>query len=137
MIAINAMPDPVAPSAPTDPTRIRELMLANPFAVFNERDPERRLEAIARDYTEDVVWSDPDGTTHGHEALNEQAQKLLDRMPGFVFSAAGPVHVSRDLGLLTFNLGMPEQQPAVSGIDVALVREGRIAVLHTLLTSEG
>jgi hypothetical protein len=111
-------------------------MLANLFAVFNERDPERRLEAIARNYTEDVVCSDPDGTTQGHEALNEQAQKLLDRMPGFVFSAAGPVHTSRDLGLLTFNLGMPKQPPAVSGVDVALVREGRIAVLHTLLTTE-
>jgi hypothetical protein len=58
-------------------------------------------------------------------------------MPGFVFSAAGPVHVSRDLGLLAFNLGMPEQTPAVSGVDVALVRDGRIAVLHTLLTAEG
>jgi hypothetical protein len=135
-MTINATPDPVAPSAPTDPARIRELMLANLFAVFNERDPERRWEAIARNYTEDVVWSDPDGTTRGQEALNEQAQKLLDRMPGFVFSAAGPVHVSGDLGLLTFNLGMPEQPPAVSGIDVALVREGRIAALYTFLTSE-
>jgi hypothetical protein len=135
-MASNAMPDPVEPSAPTDPTRIRELMLASLFAVFNERDPERRLEAIARNYTEDVVWSDPDGTTKGHQAMNEQAQKLLDRMPGFAFSAAGPVHVSRDLGLLTFNLGMPEQPPAISGVDVALVRAGRIAVLHTLLTSE-
>jgi ketosteroid isomerase-like protein len=77
-MAISAMPDPAAPSAPTDAARIRELMLANLFAVFNERNPERRLEAIARNYTEDVVWSDPDGTTHGHEALNEQAQKLLD-----------------------------------------------------------
>jgi SnoaL-like domain len=135
-MAIKAMLDPVAPSAPTDPARIRELMLANLFAVFNERDPERRLEAIARNYTEDVIWSDPDGTTQGHDALNEQAQKLLDRMPGFVFSAAGPVRISRDLGLLTFKLGMPEQPPAASGVDVALVREGRIAVLHTLLTTE-
>jgi hypothetical protein len=39
-------------------------------------------------------------------------------MPDFVFSATGPVHVSRDLGLLAFNLGVPEQPPAVSGIDV-------------------
>ena len=90
-MAINATADPVAPSAPTDPTGIRELMLANLFAVFSERDPERRLEVIARNYREDVFSSDPDGTTHRHEALNEQAQKLLDRMPGFVFSAAGPV----------------------------------------------
>ena len=110
-------------------------MLANLFEVFNVRDPRRRLEAIERNYTEDVTWSDPDGSTEGHEAMNEQAQKLLDRMPGFVFSAAGPVHVSGDLGLLGFNLGVPEQPPSVSGIDVALVRDGRIAVLHTLLTA--
>jgi hypothetical protein len=120
----------------TDPARIRELLLANLFAVFSERDPARRLEVIARNYTEDVTWTDPDGTTQGHEAMNEQAQTLLDRMPDFVFSAAGPVHVSGDLGLLAFNLGLPEQSPAVSGIDVALVRDGRIAVLHTLLTTD-
>jgi SnoaL-like domain len=117
--------------------RIRELLLANLFEVFCERDRTRRLEVIARNYTEDVTWTDPDGTTKGHEELNEQAQKLLDRMPGFVFSAAGPVYVSRDLGLLRFNLGVPEQPPAVSGIDIALVRDGRIAVLHTLLTAQG
>ena len=118
----------------TAAARIRELMLDNLFAVFNVRDPEQRMEAIARNYTEDVIWTDPDGTTQGHEAMNEQAQKLLQRMPDFAFSAAGPVHVSRDLGLLAFNLGVPEQPPAVSGIDVAVVRDGRIAELHTLLT---
>ena len=118
----------------TDPARIRELMLENLFSVVGERDPEQRSEAIARIYTDDVTWTDPDGTTQGHAALNQQAQKLLDRMPGFVFSAAGPVHVSRDLGLLNFNLGAPKQPPAVSGVDVALVRDGKIAVLHTLLT---
>ena len=121
----------------TDPGRIRELLLENLFAVFNVRDPVRRMQAIERNYTADVTWTDPDGTTQGHEAMNERAQELLARMPDFVFSAAGPVHVSRDLGLLAFNMGVPEQPPAVSGIDVALVRDGRIAELHTLLTSKG
>jgi len=53
--------------------RIRELLLANLFEVFSERDPKRRLEVIARNYTEDVSWTDPDGTANGHEELNEQA----------------------------------------------------------------
>ena len=131
------LPDSMVASAPTDPARIRELMLENLFAVFNVRDPERRLDAIARNYTEDVLWTDPDGTMQGHAAMNEQAQMLLERMPEFVFSAAGPVYVSGDLGLLAFNLGVPDQSPAVSGIDVALVRDGRIAVLHALLTARG
>jgi hypothetical protein len=67
-------------TATTDPVRIRELLLDNLFAVFEERDPERRLEAIARNYT--------------------------------------------------------EGEPAVSGIDVAVVRDGKIAVLNTLLTEQ-
>jgi hypothetical protein len=133
-MSVDASPQELAAIA--DPARIRELMLANLFAVFNERDPKRRLDVIARNYTEDVIWSDPDGTIQGHEGMNEQAQKLLDRMPDFVFSAAGPVHVSRDLGLLGFNLGVPKQPPAVSGVDVAQVRDGRIAVLYTLLTPQ-
>jgi hypothetical protein len=40
-------------------------MLANLFAVFSERDPERRLEVIARNYTEDVVSSDRTGRPTG------------------------------------------------------------------------
>jgi hypothetical protein len=62
----------------TDDARIRELMLLNLFAVFNERDPERRQRAIAANYTEDVIWSDPEATFHGRDALNERAQQLLD-----------------------------------------------------------
>jgi hypothetical protein len=38
-------------AAIADPARIRELLLANLFAVFNERDPQRRLDVIARNYT--------------------------------------------------------------------------------------
>jgi SnoaL-like domain len=121
----------------TDSARIRELMLVNLFAVFNERDEERRLKAITDNYTEDVVWTDPDGRTHGHEAMNERARNLLDGNPDFVFTAAGQIHVSRDLGHLAFNLGVPEQPPAVSGYDVALVRDRRIAVLYTLLSAGG
>ena len=125
----------MTPSA-TTAERIRELMLDNLFAVFNVRDAESRMEAIVRNYTEDVTWTEPDRTMRGREAMNERAQELLDGLPGFVFTTAGPVHVSGDLGLLAFHMGVPEQPPAVSGIDVALVRDGQIAVLHTLLTAQ-
>ena len=120
-----------------DDARIRELMLMNLFAVFNERDPERRRKAIAANYAEDVIWTDPDRTFHGRDALNQRAQELLEDLPDFVYSAAGPVQVLRDLGHLAFHHGAPEQPPAVSGYDVALVRDGRIAVLYTLVNPSG
>jgi ketosteroid isomerase-like protein len=123
----------MATTTTTQQARIRELLLLNLFAVFSERDPERRLKAIVANYTEDVIWSDPDVTTRGHEEMNERAQEVLDSTPDFVFNAAGPVLVLRDLGQLAFNYGVPEQPPAVTGYDVALVRDGRIAVLYTLI----
>jgi SnoaL-like domain len=120
-----------------DDARIRELMLMNLFAVFNERDPERRLNAIAANYTEDVIWTAPEKTFHGREELNNRAQELLDNLPDFVFTAAGPVHVLRDLGHLPFIHGVPEQPPAITGYDVALVRDGQIAALYTLVNTGG
>jgi len=39
--------------ATTDPPRIRELLLANLFEVFNVRDPLRRMEAIERTHALD------------------------------------------------------------------------------------
>jgi ketosteroid isomerase-like protein len=47
----------------------------NLFAVFNERDPERRANAITANYTEDVIWTDPEKTFHGREELNNRAQE--------------------------------------------------------------
>jgi hypothetical protein len=120
-------------TTPTQDARIRELLLVNLFAVFSERDPERRLRAIVANYTEDVIWSSPEATTQGHDELNAAAQKLIDRTPDFVFTAAGPVHVLRDLGYLAFVYGVPQQPPASIGYDVAQVRDGRIAALYTPL----
>ena len=113
--------------------RIRELMLDNLFGVFSERDPDRRLEVINRNYTEDVIWTDPMWTAEGREAFVERAQEFVDGKPDVRFAAAGPVIVCRDLGYLAFNLGVPGQPPRVSGHDVALVRDGRIALLYTLI----
>jgi hypothetical protein len=35
-----------------------------------------------------------------------------------------------------YDLGVPERPAAVSGIDIALVRDGRITRLYTILTAE-
>jgi hypothetical protein len=45
-----------------DAARIRELLPLNLFAVFSERDPERRMKTIVANYTEDVIWSSPEVT---------------------------------------------------------------------------
>jgi hypothetical protein len=43
--------------------------------------------------------------------------------------------VLRDLGYLPFLHGPPQQPPAITGFDVAQVRDGRIAVLYTVVNA--
>lgn len=115
---------------------IKDLMLANLLEVFGERDPERREAAIARTYAPDVVFTDPDEVTTGHQALNEKAQRLLDGAPGFVFSPAGPVYENHDLGYLAWDFGPEGHDPVVSGMDICFIADGVIAKVYTLLTAQ-
>jgi hypothetical protein len=75
----------------TDSDRIRELMLVNLFAVFNQRDAERRLMAIAGNYTDGVIRTDPEGTTDGRDLERELLLLIerseLERPPGRVSSS--------------------------------------------------
>ncbi len=112
---------------------VAELMEANLLKVFNERDDDRRAKAIAAIYAADVEFADPEGVVTGHEDLNAKAKGLLEQSPGFVFAPAGPVLVNHDLGHLAWELGPEGRPPVVRGIDVALVEDGRIKKLYTVL----
>jgi hypothetical protein len=116
-------------------TAVEELMRTNLLGVFNERDAGRRRAAIARTYAPDVVFSDPESTVTGTDALDAKAQGLLEGAPGFEFAPDGPVRVAADLGHLAWGFGPPGQPPVIRGVDVALVADGRIARLWTLLTT--
>ena len=53
----------------------------------------------------------------------------------FVFEEDGPRYVGTDSAALPWRLG-PPGNPAVRGIVILTVRDGRVIVLHTLLASE-
>ena len=110
---------------------IEQLMQANLMEVFNQRDGEQRRAAISRTYAPAVQFSDPDEVVTGHEALDAKAQKVLDGAPGFVFTPAGPIQVSHDLGYLAWGFGPEGQPPVVRGTDIALVEDGFLESLGT------
>jgi hypothetical protein len=112
-------------------------MEANLLQVFNERDPARRLEVIARTYTADMRWTDDYGTTVGHDALNTKAQQLLDGpLAGLVFAKKGAVYGTAGLGFLAWDLFANGQDaPVVSGFDVAVIKDHRISEEWTILTT--
>jgi SnoaL-like domain len=112
---------------------VAELMRANLHDVFGERDDERRQAAIAQTYTDDVVFSDPDGSVSGHAALDQKARSLLASSPGFVFAEDSPVYSGGASGCLAWQFG-PEGQPSVvRGVDFATIRDGRISAVQTLI----
>ena len=113
-----------------------ELLHSNLHEVFSEQDPERRQAAIARTYTEDVRFIDPEGEFVGRQALSDQAQKLLDGVPaGYVFEEDGPRYVGSDTAALAWRFG-PPGSPLARGIDFLTIRDRLVSVVCTLIAPE-
>ncbi|GIG29026.1 nuclear transport factor 2 family protein [Cellulomonas marina] len=115
------------------PERLDALMRAYLLDVFAERDPARRVAAIARTCTEDVVFVDAEGVVEGHEALSAKAQSILDGAEGLEFRPVDGPRQVQDLGYLAWELGPPGGPAVVSGADMGFVRDGRLAKVYTVL----
>lgn len=110
------------------------LMLANLLDVFNERDDAKRRAAIERTYANDVSWTDAEGVTSGWDALDAKCAVLQRGIAGQQFVPAGPVHQLPGFAYLAWRLeGGGADQPALSGFDVALISDGVITSLYTVL----
>ncbi|MHA3022968.1 nuclear transport factor 2 family protein [Mycobacterium sp. BMJ-28] len=114
---------------------ITALMEANLLAVFDERDPQRRAEAIATTYAADVQWIDDEGIATGHDELNAKAADVQGKLPGLHFVKAGPVRQTRGLGFLAWEVRTPEDVTVASGFDVAEIVDDRIARMWTVLNA--
>jgi hypothetical protein len=110
-------------------------MDANLLGVFNERDAQRRAATIDTTYAADVRWTDDEGVSVGREALEAKAIALQSQMQGLVFTKAGPVYQTTGLGYLAWKVGPDGGDPVASGFDVAIVRDGLISELYTVITT--
>ncbi|GAA1939586.1 nuclear transport factor 2 family protein [Agromyces allii] len=112
-------------------TSVSELLAANLHDVFGNRDAVTRREAIERVYSDDVVFTDPDGTVRGRSAVEDKVESLLAEAPGdFVFSEDGERYIGAGIGALAWAFG-PVDAPVVRGIDVITVVDGRISSVRT------
>ena len=113
---------------------IETLMCANLLDVVNERDGAKRQAAIARTYAEDVKWTDAEAVVSGRDALEAKCVQLQANLADSQFVASGPVHALPGFGYLAWSLVEPASgSPVMTGFDVALVRDGMITELWTVL----
>jgi hypothetical protein len=112
---------------------IATLLTRNLFEVFGETDPGRRRAAIAGLWAEDAIFVDAHASVAGRDAVDAGVAALHARFPDFVFTALGAPQSLDGAGRLAWGHGPAGAAPQVTGLDVAIVKEGRIAALYTFL----
>jgi hypothetical protein len=110
------------------------LMRANAVRVFSERDPIRRLDAIRELYTADAVLTEPEVIAKGHAAISDAVTSLLSTLPPtFGFTPVGVAIGHHSVGRLLWKAGPPNGPTAVTGMDIAHFKDGRIRALYVFL----
>ena len=111
------------------------LMIERYIASWNEPNPARRRELIARTWTEDATYVDPLVAAEGHDPIDATVAAAQARFPGFVFRLAGPVDAHHHLARFTWALAPGADADAVVvGFDVAVFAgDGRLRTVHGFL----
>jgi hypothetical protein len=112
----------------------KELLHIN-HEVTSERDPEKRRLAIEQAYVEDLKFIDSEGEVVGRQAFSDRVQKILDDAPeDFVLEEDGPAYVGPDTAAQPWRFG-PPGNPALRGMDVLTLRDGKVSAVRGLLGS--
>ena len=113
--------------------RIIELLHRNLQEVFGEGDAARRRAAIKDFYNDDCVLYAPTGVVIGHDALDKFAGDLRATHPHFVYTPRGEPQALHNGGILAWGSGPKGESPEYIGLDVVIVRDGKIAALYVFL----
>lgn len=113
---------------------IEKLMRDNLLAVFNERDETKRKAAIHGTYAANVRWTDAEGVTTGHAALEAKCVALQAGIGELQFEAVGPVHELPGFAQLAWRLvDATDGQVQMTGFDTALIQDNLVTDLWTVL----
>src|SRR3982074_146002 len=96
-----------------------------------------RRAAIEDLYTEDCVLYVPPGIFVGLEALDKFAGDLRATHPHFVYTPHGEAQALHNAGRLAWGSGPRGEPPNYTGLDVVIVREGKIVALYGFLDPAG
>jgi len=116
-------------------TTLGQLMERNVLEVFGERDPRSPKIRNSTNSTRSTAHSlKAEDQIMGREALNSRSVSFLKKLQDSSFRLAGPAEVNHDHGRLRWHFGLVELPPVVTGMDVAVFKQGRISSLYAFLT---
>ncbi|WP_277967657.1 nuclear transport factor 2 family protein [Sphingomonas echinoides] len=102
------------------------LLEASIERVWNERDGDKRLAAIAEIYHPEARIHEPERSITGHGAISDTvAAVLADMPPGFRFEVTGPTLGHHGVAVTRWQ-GGPPGQVIVSGADAVRIVDGKI-----------
>ena len=111
-----------------------QLLRTNLERLFNERDPQKRAEALAELYVPSPVMYEPTAIVDGRAAIADVAGKLLEQFgPTFTFVPDGVGVGHHGMASLRWHAGPKGGPIVVTGTDTAEVVDGRISKLWVLL----
>ena len=105
-------------------------MRENIFGVFNEHDAEKRRSKIASIWAEDGVFIVSQGRYEGHSGVERAAAWASDTFPSFTFTAHGALQSYHGVAMLPWAFGPPGAEPAITGIDVLVVKGDKIGAVY-------
>jgi len=105
------------------------------IAIWNEPDPERRRELIARTWCEDATYVDPLVVAEGRDAIDATVAAAQAQFPGFWFRLAGEVDAHHHVARFSWELAPGVNDEAiVVGFDVAeFASDGRMRAVTGFL----
>jgi len=111
------------------------ILRANAERVFGERDPAARRRELDKLWVQDGVLYEDRHVATGLDAVSDTVGALLDTLPpGMTFAPAGRAVGHHGVGRLRWRAIDGNGNPApVSGTDVGIFRDGKIAQLYVLL----
>ena len=112
-------------------------LLARNFPVFNERDEQKRLEMMKAMYHEDAIFYESDQVSvQGLESINAHISEVLKTIEaGQLFRPEGSQEQNHGLARHAWVLSSNGGPVLLSGMDIGMIQDGRIASLYMFINA--
>lgn len=99
------------------------------FAIWSERNADKRAAMIKEVYTDDVEITDPHFVAHGHADLQQLISNLQAKFPERAFRLRQPIETHHHIARLFWQFGTAVEPAQETGQDVFILENDKIRQL--------